>query len=172
MEIFAYHFPSIYLDAGYKGWFVSTVLLCAWSRGLPNGPAVDWWKACHNGSVCDFCSRLRFSESCDQGVPGKFEYRDPIQKIIWEDDIFRLSDSNLLWVVWFHSSAVRILLAMGSLEYSLCIINLSKYNNSTCSEIITCCAWESRDSDGYINHVKVTTTSLTQIAPISQSSRA
>lgn len=42
MENFGYHFPRIYLDAGYKGWFVSTFLLCSWLGSLINGPIADY----------------------------------------------------------------------------------------------------------------------------------
>ncbi|KAK7949388.1 uncharacterized protein PG986_010274 [Apiospora aurea] len=41
MENFAAHFPRVYLDAGYKGWFVSTLLLLAWLGSLVNGPVSD-----------------------------------------------------------------------------------------------------------------------------------
>lgn len=41
MESFAVRFPRIYLDAGFKGWFVSTLLLCAWLGSLINGPIAD-----------------------------------------------------------------------------------------------------------------------------------
>ncbi|KAK8085941.1 hypothetical protein PG994_000915 [Apiospora phragmitis] len=41
MENFAAHFPRVYLDAGYKGWFVSTLLLLAWLGSLVNGPISD-----------------------------------------------------------------------------------------------------------------------------------
>ncbi|KAK8092276.1 uncharacterized protein PG998_015108 [Apiospora kogelbergensis] len=33
--------PRVYLDAGYKGWFVSTLLLLAWLGSLVNGPVSD-----------------------------------------------------------------------------------------------------------------------------------
>lgn len=42
MEAFAARFPRIYLDAGFKGWFVSTLLLCAWLGSLINGPIADY----------------------------------------------------------------------------------------------------------------------------------
>ncbi|KAG5808691.1 hypothetical protein H9Q74_014380 [Fusarium xylarioides] len=42
MESFAADFPRIYLDSGFKGWFVSTLLLCAWFRSLINGPIADY----------------------------------------------------------------------------------------------------------------------------------
>ncbi|KAK7919964.1 hypothetical protein PG985_007986 [Apiospora marii] len=41
MESFAAQFPRVYLDAGYKGWFVSTLLLLAWLGSLVNGPVSD-----------------------------------------------------------------------------------------------------------------------------------
>lgn len=41
MESFAAQFPRVYLDAGYKGWFVSTLLLLAWLGSLVNGPISD-----------------------------------------------------------------------------------------------------------------------------------
>ncbi|KAH6867350.1 general substrate transporter [Thelonectria olida] len=42
MESFAADFPRIYLDSGFKGWFVSTLLLCAWLGSLVNGPIADY----------------------------------------------------------------------------------------------------------------------------------
>ncbi|KAJ4362337.1 hypothetical protein N0V83_010430 [Neocucurbitaria cava] len=41
MESFAATFPRIYLDSGFKGWFVSTLLLAAWFGSLVNGPVAD-----------------------------------------------------------------------------------------------------------------------------------
>lgn len=41
MESFAATFPRIYLDSGFKGWFVSTLLLAAWLGSLVNGPVAD-----------------------------------------------------------------------------------------------------------------------------------
>lgn len=41
METFAAEFPKIYLDSGFKGWFVSTLLLTAWFGSLINGPIAD-----------------------------------------------------------------------------------------------------------------------------------
>lgn len=41
MESFAYRFPRIFLDSGFKGWFVSTLLLLAWLGSLINGPIAD-----------------------------------------------------------------------------------------------------------------------------------
>ncbi len=41
MESFAALFPRIYLDSGFKGWFVSTLLLAAWLGSLVNGPVAD-----------------------------------------------------------------------------------------------------------------------------------
>jgi len=40
-ESFGARFPRIYSDADYKGWFVSTLLICAWFGSLCNGPIVD-----------------------------------------------------------------------------------------------------------------------------------
>jgi MFS family permease len=42
MESFAARFPRIYLDSSFKGWFVSTLLLCAWFGSLVNGPIADF----------------------------------------------------------------------------------------------------------------------------------
>lgn len=42
MESFAADFPRIYLDSSFKGWFVSTLLLCAWFGSLINGPIADY----------------------------------------------------------------------------------------------------------------------------------
>ncbi|KAF4455365.1 MFS transporter SP family sugar:H+ symporter [Fusarium albosuccineum] len=42
MESFAADFPRIYLDSSFKGWFVSTLLLCAWFGSLVNGPVADF----------------------------------------------------------------------------------------------------------------------------------
>ncbi|RKK70584.1 hypothetical protein BFJ69_g11750 [Fusarium oxysporum] len=42
MESFAADFPRIYLDSSFKGWFVSTLLLCAWLGSLINGPIADY----------------------------------------------------------------------------------------------------------------------------------
>lgn len=41
MESFAAAFPRISLDSGFKGWFVSTLLLAAWLGSLINGPVAD-----------------------------------------------------------------------------------------------------------------------------------
>ena len=41
MQSFAALFPRIYLDSGFKGWFVSTLLLAAWFGSLVNGPIAD-----------------------------------------------------------------------------------------------------------------------------------
>ncbi|OAA40587.1 D-xylose-proton symporter [Metarhizium rileyi] len=41
MESFGAEFPRIYLDSGFKGWFVSTLLLAAWLGSLVNGPIAD-----------------------------------------------------------------------------------------------------------------------------------
>ncbi|KAF4450152.1 MFS transporter, SP family, sugar:H+ symporter [Fusarium austroafricanum] len=43
MESFAAEFPRIYLDSSFKGWFVSTLLLCAWFGSLVNGPVADFF---------------------------------------------------------------------------------------------------------------------------------
>ncbi|CUM65878.1 uncharacterized protein PRCAT00003528001 [Priceomyces carsonii] len=41
MESFGAKFPRIFSDSDYKGWFVSTFLLCAWFGSLINSPIVD-----------------------------------------------------------------------------------------------------------------------------------
>ncbi|KAL2788195.1 general substrate transporter [Aspergillus keveii] len=41
MESFAARFPRIFSDTGFKGWFVSTLLLAAWLGSLVNGPVAD-----------------------------------------------------------------------------------------------------------------------------------
>ncbi|KAL2408470.1 putative glucose transporter rco-3 [Exophiala dermatitidis] len=41
MESFAARFPHIYLDSGFKGWFVSTLLLAAWFGSLINAPIAE-----------------------------------------------------------------------------------------------------------------------------------
>ncbi|KAL4961189.1 sugar porter family MFS transporter [Aspergillus stella-maris] len=41
MESFAARFPRIFSDSGFKGWFVSTLLLAAWFGSLINGPIAD-----------------------------------------------------------------------------------------------------------------------------------
>ncbi|KAG8410886.1 hypothetical protein J3459_016915 [Metarhizium acridum] len=41
MESFGAEFPRVYLDSGFKGWFVSTLLLAAWLGSLVNGPIAD-----------------------------------------------------------------------------------------------------------------------------------
>ncbi|KAJ4984568.1 D-xylose-proton symporter (hexose transporter) [Stagonosporopsis vannaccii] len=41
MESFAAAFPRVALDSGFKGWFVSTLLLLAWAGSLVNGPVAD-----------------------------------------------------------------------------------------------------------------------------------
>ncbi|KAH8426455.1 sugar porter family MFS transporter [Aspergillus melleus] len=41
MESFAARFPRVYSDTGFKGWFVSTLLLAAWFGSLINGPIAD-----------------------------------------------------------------------------------------------------------------------------------
>ncbi|KAF2711337.1 general substrate transporter [Pleomassaria siparia CBS 279.74] len=49
MESFAAKFPRIAIDSGFKGWFVSTLLLCAWAGSLVNGPVAD--KVGRKGSI-------------------------------------------------------------------------------------------------------------------------
>ena len=41
MESFGARFPRIYLDSGFKGWFVSSLLLLAWLGSLLNGALAD-----------------------------------------------------------------------------------------------------------------------------------
>jgi MFS family permease len=41
MESFGAAFPRVYADAGFKGWWVSTILLTAWFGSLVNGPLAD-----------------------------------------------------------------------------------------------------------------------------------
>ncbi|THC88358.1 hypothetical protein EYZ11_012195 [Aspergillus tanneri] len=41
MESFGARFPRVYSDTGFKGWFVSTLLLAAWFGSLIYGPIVD-----------------------------------------------------------------------------------------------------------------------------------
>ncbi|PLB39248.1 sugar porter family MFS transporter [Aspergillus candidus] len=41
MESFAARFPRVHSDSGFKGWFVSTLLLAAWFGSLVNGPIAD-----------------------------------------------------------------------------------------------------------------------------------
>ncbi|KAL4999855.1 general substrate transporter [Aspergillus recurvatus] len=41
MESFGARFPHIFTDSGFKGWFVSTLLLAAWFGSLMNGPIAD-----------------------------------------------------------------------------------------------------------------------------------
>ncbi|KAL2865080.1 sugar porter family MFS transporter [Aspergillus lucknowensis] len=41
MESFAARFPRIFSDSGFKGWFVSTLLLAAWFGSLINGAIAD-----------------------------------------------------------------------------------------------------------------------------------
>lgn len=41
MESFAARFPRIYLDSGFKGWFVSSLLLLAWLGSLLNSGLAD-----------------------------------------------------------------------------------------------------------------------------------
>jgi len=41
MQSFGAQFPKIYLDSGFKGWFVSSLLLLAWFGSLVNGLVAD-----------------------------------------------------------------------------------------------------------------------------------
>lgn len=41
MQNFGAKFPRIYMDATFKGWFTSTLLLAAWLGSLVNGPIAD-----------------------------------------------------------------------------------------------------------------------------------
>jgi MFS family permease len=41
MESFGARYPRVFTDSGYKGWFVSTLLLAAWFGSLINGPIAD-----------------------------------------------------------------------------------------------------------------------------------
>ncbi|KAK2881781.1 hypothetical protein FQN49_000448 [Arthroderma sp. PD_2] len=42
MESFGAKFPRVFSDSGFKGWFVSTLLLAAWFGSLVNGPLADY----------------------------------------------------------------------------------------------------------------------------------
>ncbi|EIW83361.1 general substrate transporter [Coniophora puteana RWD-64-598 SS2] len=41
IESFGAAFPSVYMNASLKGWYVSAMLLCAWFGSLVNGPICD-----------------------------------------------------------------------------------------------------------------------------------
>lgn len=41
MESFGARYPRVFSDSGFKGWFVSTLLLAAWLGSLMNGPIAD-----------------------------------------------------------------------------------------------------------------------------------
>ncbi|KAK2758199.1 hypothetical protein FQN54_004043 [Arachnomyces sp. PD_36] len=41
MESFGAAFPRVFTDSGFKGWFVSTLLIAAWAGSLLNGPIAD-----------------------------------------------------------------------------------------------------------------------------------
>ncbi|CAG8265499.1 unnamed protein product [Penicillium salamii] len=41
MESFGARYPRVFSDSGFKGWFVSTLLLAAWLGSLINGPIAD-----------------------------------------------------------------------------------------------------------------------------------
>ncbi|KAG4443336.1 hypothetical protein IFR05_001205 [Cadophora sp. M221] len=41
MESFGAKFPKVFVDSGFKGWFVSVLLLAAWAGSLINGPIAD-----------------------------------------------------------------------------------------------------------------------------------
>ncbi|KAL4804620.1 general substrate transporter [Aspergillus unguis] len=41
MESFGARFPRVFMDSGFKGWFVSTLLISAWLGSLINGPIAD-----------------------------------------------------------------------------------------------------------------------------------
>ncbi|KAJ5766854.1 uncharacterized protein N7511_004470 [Penicillium nucicola] len=41
MESFGARYPRVFSDSGFKGWFVSTLLLAAWFGSLVNGPIAD-----------------------------------------------------------------------------------------------------------------------------------
>ncbi|OBT38704.1 hypothetical protein VE00_10652 [Pseudogymnoascus sp. WSF 3629] len=41
MESFGAAFPRVFMDSGFKGWFVSTILLTAWFGSLANGLIAD-----------------------------------------------------------------------------------------------------------------------------------
>ncbi|KAJ5864690.1 uncharacterized protein N7529_006606 [Penicillium soppii] len=41
MESFGARYPRVFADSGFKGWFVSTLLLAAWLGSLINGPIAD-----------------------------------------------------------------------------------------------------------------------------------
>jgi MFS family permease len=41
MESFGARYPRVFSESGFKGWFVSTLLLAAWAGSLINGPITD-----------------------------------------------------------------------------------------------------------------------------------
>ncbi|CAG8898931.1 unnamed protein product [Penicillium egyptiacum] len=41
MESFGARYPRVFSESGFKGWFVSTLLLAAWAGSLMNGPITD-----------------------------------------------------------------------------------------------------------------------------------
>ncbi|KAI3283060.1 hypothetical protein CBS147309_1110 [Penicillium roqueforti] len=41
MESFGARYPRVFAESGFKGWFVSTLLLAAWAGSLINGPIAD-----------------------------------------------------------------------------------------------------------------------------------
>ncbi|KAJ5154569.1 Major facilitator superfamily domain general substrate transporter [Penicillium coprophilum] len=41
MESFGARYPRVFADSGFKGWFVSTLLIAAWAGSLINGPIAD-----------------------------------------------------------------------------------------------------------------------------------
>ncbi|KAJ9490406.1 hypothetical protein VN97_g2840 [Penicillium thymicola] len=41
MESFGARYPRVFSESGFKGWFVSTLLLAAWAGSLINGPIAD-----------------------------------------------------------------------------------------------------------------------------------
>lgn len=48
---FGAKFPRIYSDSDYKGWFVSTLLICAWFGSLVNSPIVEKYGRRHSFHV-------------------------------------------------------------------------------------------------------------------------
>ncbi|KXG46091.1 Major facilitator superfamily domain, general substrate transporter [Penicillium griseofulvum] len=41
MESFGARYPRVFAESGFKGWFVSTLLIAAWAGSLINGPIAD-----------------------------------------------------------------------------------------------------------------------------------
>lgn len=83
MESFGAKFPRIYMDATFKGWFTSTLLLAAWLGSLVNGPVAD--RVGRKGSILLAVVIFTVGSALQAGaesVPMLFTGRLPVEEFV------------------------------------------------------------------------------------------